>query len=187
MATVFLVLFATSATAGQLYQWRDEAGQSHFSEFPPPASCRSTSCAKIRQSLDQDIGRLREEQGTLAKQREAQKRRDLVQRRRDEQDLAHKSEYLAESTLVCASNESAERFAVSGGTGGYATALLDTQKCLYLPRELTYTVIGRDLGDHTPVAIYVGDTVLNVWVSSNYVPTPLRDKWLRSVATAAAN
>jgi len=186
VTALLLITFANSAAA-KFFQWTDEANLSHFSEFPPPASCQSTSCINIRASLDKDIGRLREEQGTLAKQREIQKRKDLVDQRRAEQDLAHQSSYLAQNTLVCATNESAERFAISGGTGGYATALLDSQKCLYLPRELTYTVIGRDLGDHTPVAIYVGDTVLNVWVTSGYVPHPLRDKWQRSVATATAN
>ena len=106
---VSLAFLAGSVLAQQMYRWKDDAGDLHVTDRPPPSSCASADCLKYRQATDQ---RLTDERSAREKKlvaermaKEKQSREDVVRSKNMANTMKTSLMYCANGRMVCKSDE----------------------------------------------------------------------------------
>ncbi len=63
-------LLSLPASAGQVYKWTDENGQTHYSENPPPSSAKQSSTLQVKTKLPEGTAEAMEARNKALAERE---------------------------------------------------------------------------------------------------------------------
>lgn len=94
----FILVYASSLFAGQIYQWTDSSGKKHFSDSPPPASVQDSSvheysesspAGKTNSPSTKDLLRKYDQRRQQQKQKQKQKAEEKAQQKQLEKHCSY--------------------------------------------------------------------------------------------------
>lgn len=178
---------ATPSPKKKPYRWKDEAGNAHFSENPPPISCQSDDCLALRVSetyeptqeakekLDSLEEQIREYYQSLEAQLEAEERKRIEKKREMEVLRKKRETHLPANEAFCFRLSDMENYLNSGHQ--YRDFLIENERCFRVYVELKYVIRGEKIGNLAPILVSVGDLKAEVWTHYNWIPYFNKDRY----------
>ncbi len=172
--TLFLFYLSLSAVqATEIYQWLDAEGVKQFSNNPPPGSCQTHSCVKIKLKTNQKYRR--KKQANNARLEVQQLKQEEMEQKRKQQrtsenpsatkDISERT-FLPLSTVICINYNSIKEYIQVSQARKY---LERERVCTHTIKETEYTIIERK-DDFSNIRIYLDNGESDKkWVESRYV------------------
>ncbi|MCS6153660.1 DUF4124 domain-containing protein [Shewanella baltica] len=189
LTTGFFLSLIHEVSAGDIFHWVDDKGVKHFTETPPPDSCKTTSCIEIRQLyfnenqivIDEHNDRLRkekEEKEKVKTEREKQKKIDEENEAKynSPENVARRElewTHLLEGTYACFRLQDRETLGPNMlfglGFDVFQQNLMLTGKCVKLGHNIRYKVLDL-INIYVKVQVVEKGEIIELWVTTSDVP-----------------
>jgi hypothetical protein len=173
----FYGVFFHSSQAGEIYKWLDIEGIKQFSNKPPPVSCKTPSCIKLRKKVSRNLQRKKDVE-IAQHEAEAYKKKlqekEAAENKRTQQlkviklspEEPPEAVFLDRSTILCVSFNNIREYKQVRQARKY---LESDQHCIKTSEETEYTIIDKQ-DEFSAIRIYLKDgSSEEKWVETNYL------------------